>query len=388
MTLSKLTVRSALLLGVMLVTVLVACAPSTPEAVLPTVTPEESVFPTLAPSPTGGLTEATVETEAAREPPPTLPTAGASTEPGAGSAEETPEANPSHTVQPGETLLGLAMQYELPMAALQLANDLGASTNLWADQTLSIPATEAWTGTSPFWIVYEIQEGDTLTGITERYDLDFVGLVAVNELTDADTLSVGQPLILPLEAPAEVVLSNSTEPVAAAAPPEPTTATPEPVVEAAEATPEAPTAAPPTPVPQVSAPAEIAGWPGEVFRLINEQRAAAGLPPYTWNDTLALAAQRHGADCQQRGSCNHTGSDGSTVKIRVTRAGYPTVGAAECIVYSSSPAEAVAWWMDEVPPNDWHRRTLLSTWVTEVGVAVVPNHLGSYYFIADFGRPQ
>jgi uncharacterized protein YkwD len=377
-----------LLLGVVLLTVLVACAPSTPEALLPTVAPEESVSPTLAPSPTGEITESIAETDAARAPTPTVLVEGVSTEPEAGAAQgEETAARTSHTVQPGETLLGLAMQYELPMAALQLTNELGASTNLWADQILTIPPAEAWAGASPFWIVYEIQEGDTLTGITERYDLDFVGLVAVNELTDADALSVGQPLILPLEAPTEVALTSASEPVAAA-PPEPATATPEPVAEVAEAVPEAPATAPPTPLPPVSAPAEIAGWPGEVFRLINEQRAAAGLPPYTWNDTLALAAQRHGADCQQRGSCNHTGSDGSTVKIRVTRAGYPTVGAAECIVYSSSPAEAVAWWMDEVPPNDWHRRTLLSTWVTEVGIAVVPNHLGSYYFIADFGRPQ
>jgi hypothetical protein len=44
--------------------------------------------------------------------------------------------------------------------------------------------------------------------------------------------------------------------------------------------------------------------------------------------------------------------------------------------------------MDEVPPDDWHRRTLLSTWVTEIGVAVVPTGRGDYYFIADFGRPN
>ncbi|OQA23467.1 MAG: Cysteine-rich secretory protein family protein [Chloroflexi bacterium ADurb.Bin360] len=148
------------------------------------------------------------------------------------------------------------------------------------------------------------------------------------------------------------------------------------------------TPAPASPPPAINAPAEIANWPAEVFALINAERAAAGLGPFTWNDTLAQAATLHGLDCQQRGSCNHTGSDGSTVKMRVLRAGYPAVGAAECIVYSKTPQQAVFWWMDEVPPDDWHRRTILSTWVTEIGIAVVPNHLGSYYFIADFGRPQ
>lgn len=44
--------------------------------------------------------------------------------------------------------------------------------------------------------------------------------------------------------------------------------------------------------------------------------------------------------------------------------------------------------MDEASHNDPHRRTLLSTWVTEIGVAVVPTGRGDYYFIADFGRPK
>jgi uncharacterized protein YkwD len=44
--------------------------------------------------------------------------------------------------------------------------------------------------------------------------------------------------------------------------------------------------------------------------------------------------------------------------------------------------------MDETPPNDPHRSTLLSTGVTETGVAVVPTGQGDYYFIAVFGRPK
>lgn len=57
-------------------------------------------------------------------------------------------------------------------------------------------------------------------------------------------------------------------------------------------------------------------------------------------------------------------------------------------MYSPSLQEAVAWWMDETPPNDPHRSTLLSTGVTETGVAVVPTGQGDYYFIAVFGRPK
>ena len=158
------------------------------------------------------------------------------------------------------------------------------------------------------------------------------------------------------------------------------------------------TAPEPTPVPvgaSFAAPVELAGsqlagvenWPAEVFRLINQIRAENGLPPYTYDETLERAAQLHGQDCQERGECDHTGSDGSNVETRIRRAGYDAAGQAEVIVYSSSPQAAVAWWMDEVPPDDWHRRTLLSTWATEIGIAVVPTGRGDYYFIADFGRP-
>jgi len=146
---------------------------------------------------------------------------------------------------------------------------------------------------------------------------------------------------------------------------------------------------PATPTTQAeSPPADTDTWPTEVFQLINSARAEHGLPPYTYNETLELAAEIHGQDCQQRGECSHTGSDGSDVQTRVLRAGYDAAGASEVIVHSSSPQEAVAWWMDETPPNDPHRSTLLSTWVTEIGVAVVPTGQGDYYFIAVFGRPK
>ena len=143
-----------------------------------------------------------------------------------------------------------------------------------------------------------------------------------------------------------------------------------------------------TAAPAESPSAGVETWPAEVFQLINQVRAENGLPPDTYNETLERAAQLHGQDCQERGECDHTGSDGSNAETRIRRAGYDPAGQGEVLVYSSSPQAAVAWWMDEVPPDDWHRRTLLSTWVTEVGVAVVPTGRGDYYFIADFGRPN
>ena len=145
---------------------------------------------------------------------------------------------------------------------------------------------------------------------------------------------------------------------------------------------------PAAPVPTEPPSAEVDGWPEEVFQLINLARAEHGLAPYVYNETLEQAAQLHGQDCFEQGECSHTGSDGSDAQTRILRAGYAAAGSSEVIVYSSSPQAAVDWWMDETPPDDPHRSTLLSTWVTEIGVAVVPTGRGDYYFIADFGRPQ
>jgi uncharacterized protein YkwD len=254
------------------------------------------------------------------------------------------------------------------MAAIQLRNGMADSTVVRVGEILSIPSPVGWEGASPFWIVHVVKAGQTLTTIARAHALDLETLRAVNGLNDADSLDIGQQLVLPLDVPA-VALA----PTATATPTPPPTATPPP--------PTVHPTASPAPPPQ-----DVAAWPHEVVRLINEVRSAHGLGPFGYNETLAQAAQAHANDCAQRGWCSHTGSDGSDVKTRILRAGYEPSGWAECWVQAPAPQQAVEWWMDEVPPDDAHRRTLLSTWVSELGVGVAKTTWG-YYIIADFGRP-
>jgi len=380
-----------------------ACAPATMEdnaTALPSVLP--SATPALA---APQLTVATFTP---------APMAGHGVEPAMASANpadaevEAPEAGVApvevlpftyHTVAPGDTMLGLALKYGLPMAVIQLQNDLGSSTVLRVGKVLEIPPAVGWEGASPFWTVYEVQSGDVLSVIAATYGFNVQTLQSVNGLADADRLSIGQALILPLTAPADVVLASNRAPtavprptstpipqaVAAAAPVPPADAAPEPA-EAPSDAPPAPTAAP---VAAPRLPADVAGFPADIFRLINAERAAFGLAPLAWNATLARAAQLHADDCYARGWCSHTGSDGSTMRERIIRQGYNPVRWSECWAWYGTPEMAVAMWMDEVPPNDPHRRTILSTWLTEVGVGVVPAANGrGYYFIANFGAPR
>jgi len=286
----------------------------------------------------------------------------------------------THVVEPGDTLLALAGQYGVPMAAIQLENGLGESTILHVGHRLAIPSPAGWEAASRFWIVYVVKEGETLAGIARRYGLEMETLKDVNGLSDADRIQIGQELILPLNAPAAAFVPTPT-PLPTATPTPPPTATPESTADPTF-TPLSPTDEPPAPPP-----ADIAAWPRETARIINQVRAQHGLGPLTYNEALAAAAQAHANDCQQRGWCSHVGSDGSDVKQRIIRAGYDPAGWAECWAWNRTPQAAVDAWMDEVPPNDPHRRTLLSPWLTEIGLGVAEAPSWGYFFIADFGRP-
>ena len=297
-----------------------------------------------------------------------------------------------YVVQPGDSLLALAEAWGVPMAAIQRANGMGDSTVVKVGETLVVPSPAGWEAASRFWVLHVVKSGETLGGIAKAYGLDMASLQSVNELANANAIVVGQELIVPLQGPASVA---APEPTAAPAPlptSEPTATMAETgsadegetQSEAALAV-DVPAAAP-APAEVVPPPADVADWPHEVFRLINEIRAQYGLPAYTYNDVLAQAAQAHANECFDRGWCSHYGLDGSNIKDRVRRAGYQGTGWAECWAQQASPQAAVDMWMNETPPNDPHRKMMLHTWVTEIGIGITKAPYGCY-FIADFGRP-
>lgn len=285
----------------------------------------------------------------------------------------------SHTVEPGDTLLGLARAYDVPMAAIQFQNQLGDSTIIQVGQTLSIPLVDDWQESSPFWILHQVSPGETLIAIARAYDVEPATLQSINRLDNADRLTAGQNLVLPLTGP---VAARSPRAAEASAP----TSTPVSSLSAASAGSAEVTEVPEATSPPAAPPAELADWPQEIARLINEVRAQHGHEPLRYDETLARAAQAHADDCARRGWCSHTGSDGATIKTRILRAGYDAAGWAECWAQTQSPHRAVEVWMDETPPNDPHRRTLLTDWLLEIGIGVSDARWGTY-IIADLGRP-
>ena len=101
-----------------------------------------------------------------------------------------PAALTTYTVQPGDTLIGLALEFAVPMAAIQLSNDMGSETTVRVDQDLKVPQEAMWAGASPFWIVHQVAAGETLSELAAQFGLDLAALLDANGLPDADLIAV------------------------------------------------------------------------------------------------------------------------------------------------------------------------------------------------------
>ncbi|HZU06486.1 MAG TPA: LysM peptidoglycan-binding domain-containing protein [Chloroflexota bacterium] len=104
-------------------------------------------------------------------------------------SQRKPPAPIDYTVQPGDTITGLAERYGVTPLTIIAANGLLDSDSLQVGQTLVIPPV---TG-----VLYRVQEGDTLSEIAQRFRVDLGPIIDYNGLGDADTLQVGQRLVIP-----------------------------------------------------------------------------------------------------------------------------------------------------------------------------------------------
>ena len=92
------------------------------------------------------------------------------------------------TVQPGDTLYGLARAHGADRQAIIAANNLEAPYSLNVGQRIIIPRNEG---------VYTVQAGDTLYSVSRASGVDVRTLAAANRIDAPYHLSVGQPLRIP-----------------------------------------------------------------------------------------------------------------------------------------------------------------------------------------------
>ncbi|KAF4141457.1 Cysteine-rich secretory protein family [Phytophthora infestans] len=117
---------------------------------------------------------------------------------------------------------------------------------------------------------------------------------------------------------------------------------------------------------------------------VNAQRAAEGLPALCLNTKLMAASMRHSTDMASKNFMSHTGSDGSTMSMRVTAAGYKWTRVAENVAAGqSSVATVMTAWMNSAG----HRANILGDY-TMFGTAYAYNSGSTYkhYWTQNFGK--
>lgn len=143
----------------------------------------------------------------------------------------------------------------------------------------------------------------------------------------------------------------------------------------------APTAKPTTP-PQNTSPSQQASTSqstnaqrieAEVVRLMNAERASAGLAPFSIDTTLTSIARAHSLDMRTNNFFSHTNLSGCSSSCRATNAGYRWRAIAENIYWMSgydlspeaSAQKIVQGWMQ----SPGHRANILGNYV-ETGVGI------------------
>ena len=116
---------------------------------------------------------------------------------------------------------------------------------------------------------------------------------------------------------------------------------------------------------------------------INSARAAAGVAPLRATAPLNNAALWQSQVLARAGILDHTSPDGSTLLDRLARVRWHGSAAGEDLAVASTPASAVAMWMQ----SPGHRENLLRASFRSVGVGLargVWNGRSAFYVTADF----
>ena len=98
-----------------------------------------------------------------------------------------------HVVQRGENLFRIALQYDLFVEQVATANGITDSNSITVGQRLIIPlATAAWDGR----LAHTVSAGETLASIAAAYSRTEAELLALNRLESAAAIYVGQEIVI------------------------------------------------------------------------------------------------------------------------------------------------------------------------------------------------
>lgn len=204
------------------------------------------------------------------------------------------------------------------------------------------------------------------------------------------------PTTLPGTQPAVLAPASLPPPPTPSALPLPS-ATPAPTL---VATPTAAASAlpPPLPTPAAANVPDAAGLAAYMLDLINRDRAAAGLNPVAWDETMALAGQLHSEDMLARDYFNHVNPDGLGPDVRYSLLGGQHVVRENLHTFryafedgSGAPIdnweERIAAAQEGLMNSPGHRANILEPSHTHVGIGMAYNPAtGRFTLAQEFGN--
>lgn len=97
----------------------------------------------------------------------------------------------------GQTVWGLAQRYGVSVSSIASVNHLADPNTLQADQVIDIPTAGAVPAAGAAGVAVTVQPGDTLSGIALRYGTSVASVASVNHLANPDQIRIGEQLQLP-----------------------------------------------------------------------------------------------------------------------------------------------------------------------------------------------
>jgi uncharacterized protein YkwD len=134
-------------------------------------------------------------------------------------------------------------------------------------------------------------------------------------------------------------------------------------------------------------------WASAVLAELNAERANHGLRTLKINSKLVSAAHTHNLTMAKANTLSHQLSGEAALGSRISAAGYRWSAVAENVAYNSSRSQAGVLAVqkamyNEKPPNDGHRKNILSESYVDVGIDVISDSVhGKVWLVTDFGKP-
>lgn len=106
----------------------------------------------------------------------------------------TPSSPPAqYVVKPGDTLSSIAYRFQIPLATLLQDNPISNPNLIYPGEIIALNPTD----TTSNYTLYRIKKGDTLSGIALRFDTSVEVLVSLNNIANPNLIYAGELLHLP-----------------------------------------------------------------------------------------------------------------------------------------------------------------------------------------------